>query len=189
MKNLKKVTVFVGERDTILSLYDDIKCYVDAEVVCSDRKCELRVQIADYAKAVGLGSQVVQKKNVNRIAWVSPCGDYVSRFNETATQTTKLVARGMMTAFSGSSAIEISKVANRLESVGINALATTDERDNWVVVVRPENYLEAVSIGSKFVDGSSIKEVRWNDPTGAVKFNIDSVARVARTDLDEVLEA
>lgn len=184
-----KVKVFIGERASMLALYNGIKNEVAVDVYCTDRISELKVEVEDYVKALALGSEFIKKTGVNHTAWVSPCGAPNARFNEVSVATAKNVKNGIMLAFSGNSATEINRVVNRLDNVNISAVASCDEIGNWQLVVNQEDYFEAVAIGSKFVDGCSLKGVAWNDPSGNLRFDVAALARTARTDLDDVLEA
>ena len=184
-----KVKAFIGEKSSLLAVYNGIKGEVAVDIYCREGISELKVEVEDYVKALALGSEFIRKSGVNHTAWISPCGAPNARYNEVSVSTAKNLKKGIMLAFSSDSATEINRVANRLDEINISAVASCDERGNWQLAVNQEDYFEAVAIGSKFVDGCGLKRVIWNDPTGGCRFDIATLAATARTDLDDVLEA
>ena len=93
---MRKVNAFIGEKATLLAIYNAIKGQVSADIYCKNGMSELKVEITDYVKAIALGSEVVRKNGLNHVAWISPCGSPIARFSDTATETVKKVESGIM---------------------------------------------------------------------------------------------
>jgi len=190
MKNYGKVKVFAGDIDEILSMYNALNGEVGVDIYCHGKTAELKVMLNDYVKAVGLGSRFATRNGFNKIVWFMPNGQGSMKFGETAVKANRGLNNGSMVAFSGTRAIEIAGLSAYLNSNGIYNTNIVDEKSgNWQVVVKPEDYMNAVGVGAKYVDGHNFRQVVYFDPTGSIMFDMNKLAQTARTELDEVLEA
>lgn len=186
---MKTVRVFIGNKEEMLTLYERISRYLDVDMCYVRDMCELRASTQDYVKAFSLGSSVIRTNGVKNVACVLPCGTITVCGKDLSSEVVKNVSIGTMPVFTGVSIESIARVKNRLESVGIDSAVKKSKIYDWQLVVNPNDYFEAVSIGAKFIDGNEIKQVYWNDVAGDIRFNIDRLAQNARTELDEILEA
>ena len=190
MKNYGKIRVFAGDIDEILSIYNALNSEVGIDVYCSGKTAELKVSLNDYVKAVSLGSRFATRNGFHQTCWIMPNGQESMRFGETAVKTNAGLKNGSMVVFSGTKAIEIAGVSAYLSANGIHNTSVMDEKyGNWQVIVKTEDYMNAVGVGAKYVDGHNFRQVVYFDPTGAVMFDMNKLAQTARTELDEVLEA
>lgn len=185
---MKTVKVFIGDSEAISELYDSVSCFLNVDMICTQDVCELRASTRDYVRAISIGTSVIRKNEMSGVACVSPCGTATARIKDLS-EVTKRVAMGSMPAFTGVNTEDLARVKTRLANIGINSVVKKSKVYDWQLLVRPNDYFEAVSVGAKFVDGNGIKQVYWNDVAGDIRFNVDKLARTARTELDEVLEA
>lgn len=186
---MKTVKVFIGDKEAIISLYERLSNYLDVDIYCVRDMCELKTSTQDYVRAVSIGSSVVKTQGIKNIACVLPCGTATVRTKELSAEAIKSISMGTMSAFTSVDDKSLSRVKSRLESVGINSTMKKNKISGWQLMVNPNDYFEAVSIGAKFIDGNDIKQVYWNDVAGDIRFNMDQLAQNARTELDEALEA
>lgn len=186
--NNKKVIAFVGQRAEIVRIYEATKNVANVDIYVVGGEYQLRTSTDDYVKTVAVGSCLMQENS--QAQWVDPSGTRRFRFNETADRINKIQNKGgVFVAFSGFSQIEISTIGQKLLQVNIPSTCVMNEKTaEWQLMVKPEDYFEAVTIGSKFAEWK-FRGVKWNDPTGVAMFNMKELANNARTELDEVLEA
>ena len=189
---MKKNTVvaFVGERTEIIRMYDAIKSMVDIELSSLGQEFVIKSAVDDYVRTIELGTELNAYIGYKNVYWVDPSGQTRVRFKEASDKIKSIKKRGgEMVAFSGYSEVELMTISNRLNYVGIDSVCVLDEKRNeWQLVVKPEDYFESVAIGSKLAEWK-FKTVQWNDPTGAPMFNMGKLAHNARTELEDVLEA
>ena len=190
MREFNKVRVMIGEREQILAIYALLKQDVNVDVYCiSERVGEIRVCPEDYVKALELGTRRSLQNRFRAVAWVAPDGEVRYRFEDTSVKTHNIQKQGLMPVFSGSSAIEVGKVASVIESAGITVVKSVSKVGTYQVEVEPENYMKAVNLGAIYANGHGLRSVFWNDPTGSPEFDMAKVAKVAAEEVVEVQEA
>ena len=191
MKKNVKVNAFIGEKDSIWALYYKlmIKERLDVEILSKGKIAEIKVASKDYVHAIAIATELVSKKQLENIAWVSPCGAIMTNNKGSMVKIHDNEEKKVVPVFTGASAIESNNVSAYLNAAGINSMNSIGDMGMWQVFVNSSDYFEAVNIGAKFVDGHDYRNFFWNAPTGQIMFNVKDVAKKARTELDEVLEA
>lgn len=190
MINRKQISVFVGsngkdigELFLMLSKVVDVNLSPDRNGVCF-----LKVAPEDYVRATIVGSGLAERNELNGIAWVMPCGEFETELNEVNEYSAKQLKNGKFIAFVGSNKEELGNISNYLNKCGLSSGVICKDSQN-AVVVSSKDYFSAVAIGAKFVDGHNMTSVFWVSPTGRSMFNTNKVAKLARHEYDDVLQA
>lgn len=186
------VKVFSGDKDQIWTLYYNflLKQGMAAEIRPTAKGAELRVSDDQYMHAISVGTEIIKKSHLEKIVWVNPAGQVQVVAAGVGAKVHQNDAIKMIVAFTGNSAMEIGGISSYIKrEANIDSVVSMTKEGMWELVVPTNRYFQTVCIGAKVADGRRFGGVWWNDPTGQIMFDNSELARAARTEYDEVLEA
>lgn len=191
------VRVFVGKKDDIWGLYYSL-LYKKMEVSICDRiegtqLSEITVDSRDYITAVSSGLTYATKADIKNVAWVSPDGSFKTVNKTACEKICEIERKDNFAVFSGNMVgvckNETARIKEYLNIAGIKAKNTLSDDGVWQVVVKSRDYYNALFIGAKFVDGHDYRSINWNSPVNESVIGTKHIAYIARTELDNILEA